>query len=271
MFNVQCTYMSNIGTTVERFNGQTTTSLTGDKTLISKSTFLSFFPPSVCLSQLAGYTTTTRVFWTSLLSFGERLLAPLLEVGLGICKIVPSMGAFEFYRWARFGLRDHERAVVRRRLRRSNTACPRRGRQAISSAHVCCCPVISYYHIHVCHFELLPTHVTLNMSVLPHKWLSGTTSSTRRFASTTRSTWSSSSRSPGRSSASANSLGLLIHLVARTGPTSRFPYKLLPSRGPMDPQLCLILTLVGPFFPSTILSKTRFEKFKYCLISVGVM
>ena len=167
MYNVQCTYMSNIGTTVERFNGQTTISLTGDKTHILKSTFLSFFPPSVCLSQLAGYTTTTRVFWTSLLCFGARLLAPLLEVGLGICKIVPYMGAFEFYRWARFGLRDHERAVVRWRLRGSIPACPRRGRQAISSAHVCSCPVISYYSLHFCHFKAhLLTHVTLNMSVL---------------------------------------------------------------------------------------------------------
>ena len=168
------------------------------------------------------------------------------------------MGAFEFYRWARFGLRDHERAVVWRRLRGSIPACPRRGRQAISSAHVCSCPVVSYYNIHV--KAHLLTYVTLNMSILLHKWLSGTTSSTRRFASTTRSTWSSSSRSPGRSSASANSLGLLIHLVARTGPTSRFPYKLLPSRGPMGPQLCLILVIVGLFFPSIILSKTRFKK-----------
>ena len=167
------------------------------------------------------------------------------------------MGAFEFYRWARFGLRDHERAVVRRRLRGSNTPCPWRRRQAISSAHVWSCPVISYYHLN---FKAHLTHVTLNMSILLHKWLSGTTSSTRRFASTTRSTWSSSSRSPGRSLASANSLGSLIHLVARTGQTSRFPYKLLRSRGAVGPQLCLILTLVGPFFPSTILSKTRFKK-----------
>ena len=213
--------MSNLGMTVERFNGQTTISLTGDNThLISKSTFLSFFPPSVCRSQLVGYTTTTRVFWTSLLSFGERLLAPLLEVRLGICKIVPSLGAFGFRRWARFGLRDHERAVVRRRLRGSNTPCPWRRRQAISSAHVWSCPVISYYHLN---FKAYLTHVTLNMWILLHKWLSGTTSSTRRFASTTRSTWSSSSRSPGRSLASANSLGSLIHLVARTGQTSRFP------------------------------------------------
>ena len=52
----------------------------------SQHFFHSFFP-SVCRSQLVGYTTTTRVFWTSLLSFGERLLAPLLEVRLAICNI----------------------------------------------------------------------------------------------------------------------------------------------------------------------------------------
>ena len=80
--------MSNLGMTAERFNGQTTISLTGDKTHISYQSqhfILSFFPPSVCLSQLVDYTTTTRVFWTSLLCFGARLLAPLLEVRLGIC------------------------------------------------------------------------------------------------------------------------------------------------------------------------------------------
>ena len=197
MYNVQCTYMSNIGTTVERFNGQTTISLTGDKTHILKSTFLSSFSLSESVGRLydnyEGLLDQFALFWGEVArTFAGSRTWNLLDCPIHGCVWILQMSTFWVTRsWTSRGAATSTKIPL--------FLC--RGSRTDDTCNPC-----------IFFFARLVSRNSLNQT--------GTIWWTRRSGSTTRTTWCSSSPSPGRSLASGSSLGSHTPLVASSGSTS---------------------------------------------------